>query len=197
MIDDVAWKDAPTALGYTELRPTPFRKEEEANRTEVYLLYTDEGIYLGGYCHEKSKDSISTELRGRDGFGNNDWIGFVFDTYDDKINGFEYFTTPLGEQMDSKVSPNQNGNNEDFSWNAVWKSAAIIHDDGWSFEMFIPFSAIRFSKKNIQDWGLNIFRRRQRTGQQVFWNTLNPEVNGFLTQNGKWTGLENIKPPLR
>ncbi|MEO5947697.1 MAG: DUF5916 domain-containing protein [Chitinophagaceae bacterium] len=197
LLDEAFWKDAAPALGFTELRPTPFRKEENANRTEAFLLYTDEGIYLGGYCHEKSKDSISTELRGRDGFGNNDWIGFVFDTYDDKINGFEYFTTPLGEQMDAKVSPNQNDKSEDFSWNAVWKSAAIIHNDGWSFEMFIPFSAIRFSKKNIQDWGLNIMRRRQKTGQQVFWNPLDPNVNGFLTQGGKWKGLENIKPPLR
>lgn len=197
LIDDAAWKEAPAALGYTEFRPTPFRVEDPANKTEVYMLYNDEGIYMGGYCHEKTKDSISTELRGRDGFGNNDWIGFVFDTYNDKINGFEYFVTPLGEQMDSKVSPNQNGNSEDFSWNAVWKSAAVIHEDGWSFEMFIPFSAIRFSKKNIQDWGLNIMRRRQKTGQQVFWNPLNPNVNGFLTQGGIWTGLESIKPPLR
>jgi len=197
LINEAAWKEAPAALGYTEFRPTPFRSEDPANKTEVYMLYNDEGIYLGGYCHEKSKDSISTELRGRDGFGNNDWIGFVFDTYNDKINGFEYFVTPLGEQMDSKVSPNQNGNSEDFSWNAVWKSAAVIHEDGWSFEMFLPFSAIRFSKKNVQDWGLNIMRRRQKTGQQVFWNPLDPNVNGFLTQGGRWTGLENIKPPLR
>jgi Domain of unknown function (DUF5916) len=197
LTDEAAWKDATAALGFTEFRPTPFRKEDEANRTEVYMLYDNDGIYLGGYCHERTKDSISTELRGRDGFGNNDWIGFVFDTYNDKINGFEYFVTPLGEQMDSKVSPSQNGNNEDFSWNAVWKSAAKIHEDGWSFEMFIPFSAIRFSKKNIQDWGLNIMRRRQKTGQQVFWNTLDPNVNGFLTQGGTWTGLESIKPPLR
>jgi hypothetical protein len=119
---------------------------------------------------------------------------FVFDTYDDKINGFEYFTTPLGEQMDAKIS---NSGNEDFSWNAVWKSAAVIHSDGWSFEMFIPLSAIRFSKKTTQNWGLNIMRRRQKTSQQVFWNTLNPNVSGFLTQNGLWIGLENIKPPLR
>ena len=197
LLNDAAWKEAPAALGYTELRPTPFRSEDSANRTEVYMLYSDEGIYLGGYCHERTKDSISTELRGRDGFGNNDWIGFVFDTYNDKINGFEYFTTPLGEQMDSKVAPTQNGNNEDFSWNAVWKSAAVIHNDGWSFEIFLPFSAIRFSKKNIQDWGLNIFRRRQKTQQQVFWNPLDPNTNGFLTQSGSWAGLENIKPPLR
>ncbi|MEO7984391.1 MAG: DUF5916 domain-containing protein, partial [Bacteroidota bacterium] len=197
LINEIAWKEGSTALGYTEMRPTPFRIEDPANKTEVYMLYNDEGIYVGGYCHEKTKDSISTELNGRDGFGNNDWIGVVFDTYNDKINGFEYFVTPLGEQMDAKVSPNQNGNSEDFSWSAVWKSSAVIHEDGWSFEMFIPFSAIRFSKKNIQDWGLNIMRRRQKTGQQVFWNPLDPNVNGFLTQGGLWTGLENIKPPLR
>ncbi len=198
LIDDPAWKEAPKALGYTEFRPTPFKVEDSAVRTEVYMLYSDEGIYLGGYCHERSRDSISTELRGRDGFGNNDFIGFIFDTYNDKINAFEYFVTPLNEQMDSKVSPPlPNTDEEDFTWNAVWQSGAKIHDDGWSFEMFLPFSAIRFSKKNIQDWGLNISRRRQITGQQVAWNPINPTVNGFLTQEGFWTGLENIKPPLR
>ncbi|MFI5132834.1 MAG: DUF5916 domain-containing protein [Chitinophagales bacterium] len=197
ILDDAAWKDAPAALGYTEFRPTPFRKEDPAKRTEVYMLYNDDGIYIGGYCHERTRDSISTELNGRDGFGNNDYIGFIFDTYEDKINGFEYFITPLGEQMDAKMSPNPNGNSEDFSWNAVWKSTVKIHDDGWSFEIFLPFSSIRFSKKNIQDWGLNITRRWQKTGQQVTWNPIDPNVNGFLTQEGFWTGLENIKPPLR
>jgi hypothetical protein len=197
LLDDAAWKDAPAALGYTEFRPTPSRKEDHENRTEVYMLYNDEGMYFGGYCHEKTKDSISTELNGRDGFGNNDFIGFILDTYNDKINAFEYFVTPLGEQMDAKMSPNPNGNSEDWSWNAVWESAAKLHADGWTFEMFIPFSAIRFSKKPVQDWGLNITRRRQKTGQQVTWNPIDVNINGFLTQEGFWTGLENIKPPLR
>lgn len=197
LLDEAAWKDAPAALDYTEFRPTPFRKEDSTNRTEVYMLYNDEGIYLGGYCYERTKDSISAELNGRDGFGNNDFIGFIFDTYEDKINGFEYFITPLGEQMDAKMSPNPNGNSEDFTWNAVWKSAAVIHDDGWSFEIFLPFSAIRFSKKPVQDWGVNITRRRQKTQQQVTWNPIDVNVNGFLTQEGFWTGLKNIKPPLR
>lgn len=197
ILNEPEWKTAPAALGYTEFRPTPFKKEDPANRTEVYMLYNDEGIYIAGYCHERSRDSISAELNGRDGFGNNDFIGFIFDTYNDKINGFEYFVTPLGEQMDAKDSPNPNGNSEDFSWNAVWKSAAKINDDGWSFEMFIPFSAIRFSKKSVQDWGFNISRRRQKTGQQVAWNTVDPNKNGFLTQEGYWTGLKDIKPPLR
>ncbi len=197
ILNEPAWKDAPAALDYTEFRPTPFRKEDTANRTESYMLYSDEGLYFGGYCHERTKDSVSAELNGRDGFGNNDFIGFTIDTYNDKINGFEYFITPLGEQMDAKVSPNPNGNSEDFSWNAVWESAAKIHDDGWSWEMFIPFSAIRFSKKPVQDWGFNISRRRQKTLQQVAWNPVDQNVNGYLTQEGIWKGLENIKPPLR
>jgi hypothetical protein len=197
VLDEAAWKDASAALGYTEFRPTPFRIEDPANRTEVYIMYNDEGIYIGGYCHERTKDSIAAELNGRDGFGNNDFIGFIFDTYNDHINGFEYFITPLGEQMDAKVSPNSNGNSEDFTWNAVWKSVAKIHDDGWSFEVFLPFSAIRFSNKAVQDWGFNITRRRVKTQQQFTWNTVDQNINGFLTQEGYWTGLQNIKPPLR
>jgi Domain of unknown function (DUF5916) len=197
-IDEIAWKDAPLANNFIELSPNLNRKQEEANRTEVYFLYNDQGIYIGGYCHEKAKDSIQTELIGRDNFGSNDFIGVIFDTYNDKINGFEYFITPLNEQMDAKMGPpDNNGNIEDFSWNSVWKSGTNIVKDGWTFEFFIPYSAIRFSNKSKQDWGFNIVRRRQKTGQQLFWNPVNPVVNGFLTQEGYWRGIENIKPPVR
>lgn len=196
-LTDEAWKTAPLAEGYTEFRPTPFRKEDPANRTEVWMLYNDEGLYLAGFCHEAFKDSIAYEVTDRDGFGFNDFVGFVFDTYKDHINAFEYFVTPLGQQMDARMAPNSNGDSEDFSWNSVWQSKAVIRNDGWTFEIFIPFSAIRFSKQNIQDWGMNITRRRQRSGQQVAWNVVDPNISGFLTQEGYWTGLENIKPPLR
>ena len=193
VLDEAEWKTAAIADSFVEFRPNPFKNETAGNATQVYLMYNNEGIYAGGYLHEQNKDSIAAELVGRDGFGNNDFLGIVFDTYVDKQNGFEYFITPLGEQFDAKVSPSD----EDFGWNAVWQSAAKINSDGWSFEMFIPYSAIRFGKNNIQDWGLNIIRKRQKSGQQLFWQSLDPEVNGFLTQEGFFTGLENIKPPLR
>lgn len=196
-LEDAAWKGAPLADKFVELKPTPFLKESDDNASQVYFLYDNAGIYVGGYFHEKNKDSIAAELTGRDGFGNNDFVGVVLDTYNDKLNGFEYFVTPMGEQMDAKVSPNTNGNSEDFSWNAVWQSKAIIQPDGWSFEMFIPYSAIRFGKKKVQDWGLNIVRRRQKSGKQLFWQQIDPNANGFLTQEGSLTGLEDIKPPLR
>ena len=197
VLDEAAWKDAPVADKFIALRPAPFIPEIPDNATEVYFVYDNLGIYVGRYLHEKNKDSIAAELVGRDGFGNNDFLGVIFDTYYDKLNGFEYFVTPLGEQFDAKQAPNTNGNSEDFSWNAVWQSASKINSDGWSFEMFIPYSAIRFGKKKIQDWGLNIVRRRQKSGQQLFWQSIDPNVNGFLTQEGLFTGLEDIKPPVR
>ncbi len=196
-LDETVWKTAPVADKFIALRPTPFLAESQDNATQIYFLYDNKGIYVGGYCHEKNKDSIAAELVGRDGFGNNDFVGVIFDTYHDKLNGFEYFVTPFGEQFDAKQAPNTNGDSEDFGWNAVWQSASRIHTDGWSFELFLPYSAIRFGKNKIQDWGLNIVRKRQKSGEQLFWQSIDPNVNGFLTQEGLMTGLENIKPPLR
>ncbi len=194
LINDEAWKDAPVMTDLIEFRPTVGAVEKPETKTVAYMMYDDEGIYFGGHCYERTKDSIARELAGRDGFGTNDYIGLILDTYNDKQNGFEYFITPLGEQWDSKMSPDQG---EDFSWSAVWQSGAVIHENGWSFEMFIPYSAIRFGKGEVQTWGLNITRRRRKTEQQYTWNPIDPNVNGFLTQEGFWTGIRDIKPPLR
>ena len=133
LLDDSAWKSAPLATDYIEFRPAVGVKEAEETKTVSYLLYSDEGIYLAGFCYERSRDSIARELKGRDGFGVNDYIGIIFDTYKDNLNGFEYFVTPLNEQWDAKMAPNSNGNSEDFSWNAVWQSAVVMHDNASSF----------------------------------------------------------------
>src|SRR5258705_11415340 len=106
VLNDSAWKEAPVMTDLIEFRPKVGAVENPDTKTVSYLLYDDEGIYFGGFCYERTKDSIATELVGRDGFGTNDYIGLIFDTYYDKLNGFEYFVTPLGEQWDAKMSPN-------------------------------------------------------------------------------------------
>ena len=116
LLNDAAWKDAAMMNDLVEFRPKMGAKENHENRSETFLMYSNEGIYFGGFLYERTKDSIATELAGRDGFGTNDYIGLIFDTYYDKINGFEYFVTPLNEQCDAKMAPASNGNNEDFSW---------------------------------------------------------------------------------
>ena len=193
-LDEAAWKEASIVTDLIEFRPDPGKLESPTNKTLVYILYDNTSIYVGGYCHERTKDSISRELIGRDKVGVNDFVGIILDTYNDKINAVGFYVTPYGEQYDAKYSAD---NGEDASWNAVWNSAAKVNADGWSFEMRIPYSALRFVSKDNQTWGMNITRRRNKTGQQYMWNPLDPKVNGFINQEGEWTGISKIDAPVR
>lgn len=194
LIDEAAWMEVAPATNFVEWRPNAGVLENAGNKTVVYLLYDNTSIYIGGYCYERTKDSVSRELIGRDKVGVNDFVGVIFDTYNDKINGFGFYVTPYGEQYDAKYSSTSG---EDDSWNGVWDSEAKMHENGWSFEMRIPYSALRFVSSNNQTWGLNITRRRNKTGQQYMWNPVDPKVNGFVNQEGLWTGIEKIVAPLR
>ena len=193
-LDEAIWKETTPATRFVEWRPTFGVVEDSSTRTEIYLLYDNTSIYVGGYCHEKTKDSVSKELVGRDVIGVNDYVGVIFDTYHDKINGFGFYVTPLGEQFDAKYSTT---NGEDGSWSAVWDSESKIVADGWTFEMRIPYSALRFVSRENQTWGLNITRNRKKVGRQFMWNPVDPKVNGFVNQSGEWTGIEKIEAPLR
>jgi hypothetical protein len=193
-LDENVWKETTPATRFVEWRPTFGAIEDSATRTEIYLVYDNTSIYIGGYCHERTKDSVSTELIGRDKIGVNDYLGVIFDTYNDKINGFGFYVTPLGEQFDAKYSTT---NGEDDSWSAVWDSESKLVNDGWTFEMRIPYSALRFVSGDNQTWGLNITRNRKKVGRQFMWNPVDPNVNGFINQSGEWTGIEKIKAPLR
>lgn len=192
-ITDDAWANVPIATGFVENTPNAGRAESYENRTEIKILYDNFSIYIAGYCHEKSKDSIQKELVGRDRVGTNDFVGVIFDTYNDKINGSGFYVTPLGEQFDAKYS---SANGEDKSWDAVWYSESKLLADGWSFEMRIPYAALRFSK-NTETWGLNITRKRNKFSQQLYWNEVDRNVNGFINQEGLWTGIKDIAPPFR
>lgn len=192
-ISDAAWQQAPVFDRFVEMRPTFNNPENQASRTEAWLLYDDDAVYFGGICHEPSRDSISSELVGRDVVGINDFIGIMFDTYLDRINGTGFYVTALGEQFDAKYSLND----EDGSWNAVYQTATKINASNWTFEMRIPYAALRFSKKNVQDWGVNITRKRVKAGRQFSWSPISPTKFGLMSQAGNLTGLENIKPPIR
>lgn len=193
-IKDSIWQKATYFSKFVEWRPTFGKEELHQNRTEVYLMYDNENFYIAGYCHEAKIDSISKELIGRDNVGVNDFVGVMFDTYNDKINGFGYYVTPLGEQFDAKYS----STGEDGSWSSVYETHAKIVEDGWTFEMRIPYAAIRFVAKPMQTWGINITRRRNKTGQQFMWNPTDPTFGGnFFGQFGLLTNIENIKPPIR
>lgn len=192
VLDEEAWSEANTTSDFITLRPKPGLVAD--HQTEVRLIYDDEAIYVGAYMKDVSRDSIMTQLTERDDIGNTDFFGFMIDTYGNQSEGYEFITASTGVQFDALVSPN----NEDNSWDAVWFSAVSLTDAGWYAEVKIPYSAIRFQKKDEQDWRINFFRRRAVTAEQSFWAELDPENdNAFLQSCGNVVGLGDIEPPIR
>ncbi|MBB2146328.1 hypothetical protein GM921_12575 [Pedobacter sp. LMG 31464] len=192
-LDDAVWDGVPIATDFVENRPVPGRVEPKEGRTEIKFLYDDYAIYVSARMYDKP-DSVVHELVARDNIGNADFIGVVFDTFLDGQNGNGFFVTAAGVQFDAKYSLI---GDEDPNWNAVWESAVKIDDKGWTAEMKIPYSALRFSSKDIQNWGMNVTRKRTGTNRQTFWNFVDPKVSGFINQSGVLEGLQGIKAPLR
>lgn len=188
-----AWKQSPVISDLIEMRPTFGRTEDPVSKSRMFLLYDNDFVYFAGYNLERTRDSVATQLAGRDEVGVNDYVGIIFDTYQDKINGLGFYVTPLNEQFDVKYSIG----NEDMSWNAVYHTQTQVTDSGWSFEMRIPYSALRFSKEKLQNWNINILRRRAKLGQQFSWSPVDPTKFGFMNQSGIWAGIQDIKPPVR
>ena len=195
--NEAVWKAAPAISDFILLRPNPGKPEDKDSRTEMYVLYDNDAIYVAGFCHEKTKDSVAKELVGRDQIGSNDFAAIFIDTYHDRINAVGFFVTPLNEQYDARYAPNPNGNNEDASWNSVYQTAAKIVGGGWTFEMKIPYSCLRFNKKDIQFWGVNFMRKRSKVQAQYVWNEVKPTVDGFVNQYGDMTIPDKILPPMR
>lgn len=193
VLDDHCWIDVPVATDFVEANPVPGRIESKGKRTEIKILYDDAAVYVYARMYD-NPDSVAHELVNRDNIGNADFIGVVFDSFLDRRNGNGFYSTAAGVQFDAKYSPD---GGEDPNWNAVWESAVKIDDKGWTCEMKIPYSALRFSDKSIQNWGFNVVRKRSMANVQTFWNFVDPKVNGFINQGGTFTGLKDIKPPVR
>ena len=191
VLDDGAWAEVAVATDFTTLEPVPGRSPRQ--RTEVRVVYDDLGIYFGARLYDERADSILAELTERDDIGNTDYFGIVLDPYQSGINGFTFLVTPANVQYDAK----QTNGREDEEWDAVWISQTGRDAEGWTAEVFLPYSALRFPATDEQTWTVNFVRQLQRANEESYWSAIDPNVDGFLNQSGTLTGLYGIKAPLR
>ncbi|MDX1911144.1 MAG: DUF5916 domain-containing protein [Saprospiraceae bacterium] len=200
-LSESAWQNAPAADQFLYSWPTPGKPASQ--RTVVKVLYDDASLYIGAQCFDTHPDSIFHRLSKRDELENTDFFSVILDTYRDGQNAVMFGVTPDNVQFDSKFSVananSNNGNNdgEDPAWDAVWKSSARLTPDGWVAEFEIPYAAIRFPKKALQDWGINFIRSVRRNGERDSWNEIKAEIAGSLNQMGILGGVRDIKAPLR
>ncbi|MEY3085459.1 MAG: hypothetical protein RL037_1639 [Bacteroidota bacterium] len=190
--EEDAWKNARwTSDPFTQIAPFPGQKSRK--ESFVAMLYDKNAIYFAVRCLDHP-DSISTVLSLRDDYPSTaDIFGIFLDTYNDNQNGFYFGVTSRGVQLDAKIF----SNNFNDQLNLAWESRVSIQEDGWYIEIEIPYSAIRFPKKDIQDWGINFGRQISRYREDSNWEAVNPDLENFLLESGNVVGLEGIQPPLR
>jgi hypothetical protein len=198
-IDDAVWQQAPVASDFMQYAPS--YGTHVSAKTVVKVLYDDEALYIAAYLYD-DPSLIRKQITARDGEQQQDvdFFSVFVDTYNDQQNGFQFLVTTANVQSDAKLTPTitplytQYG---DKTWDAVWESKVRMKSDGWTVEMKIPYISLRFSKKDVQTWGIQFLRYMRRNNEQDFWNPVDPNVNGFVNQFGKYTDLKNIQPPLR
>lgn len=190
-LNEVAWKSADVAKDFIVNYPNS--GDSSVFESECYMLYGDDALYIGGKFKDPKPDSISYSLSQRDDVGNADWMAVSIDTYGNKQRAFLFFVTAAGVEIDGLMVDD----NLDLSWNAVWKSQVQRMPYGYSVEIKIPYSAIRFPNKEVQDWNINFKRSVRRNREESFWNPVDPNKYGEIQQAGKADGIKGIEPPLR
>lgn len=191
--DDAAWKNVDLINDF--IISSPDFGKLTTKKTDVKIVYNNEAVFVLATMYDDVKN-IRRQLTQRDGNDRQDCDIFTIglDPYLDKQNGFIFQVTAAGVQGDARQSA---ANGTDRSWDAVWESAVDIESDRWIVEMKIPFSAIRFAKKDVQTWGLQLTRFIRKTNENDTWSPQDPNQDGSINQWGELTNLANIIPPLR
>ena len=193
ILDDAAWVGAAIASDFIERMPNNGRPIPDSLKTEVKIVYDDNGIYFGASLKDPDPSQILTELTERDDIGNDDFFFILLNGYNDRQQSLQFIVTAAGGQYDAKMT----SENEDASWNAVWYSAVNIVDDGWVAEVYIPYSEIRFPKKNVQEWGLQIEREFRRARTRYSWSHVDNTKGYYSIYDGEVYGIENVETPTR
>ncbi|MFE3866896.1 DUF5916 domain-containing protein [Flavobacterium sp. LS2P90] len=193
-IEEAAWISAPVATDFIMFDPDNGKPIPENKKTEVKVLYDNDAIYVAALMYDNEPNKIMKEISQRDDFGTSDLFGVFINGFNDGQQDFQFFVNAADGQADC-ITTDTNG--EDYSWDAVWESKAVITDKGWVVEIRIPYAALRFSGENKQTWGINFFREIRRDRQKFTWNFIDSKLGTFTQQTGVLEGIENIKPPIR
>ena len=193
-LDEAIWQSVPVATDFIMFDPDNGKKIPENKKTEIRVLYDNDAIYIGALMLDENPEKILKEITQRDSFGTSDLFGVFINGFNDGQQDFQFFVNAADGQADC-ITTDTNG--EDYSWDAVWKSKAVITDKGWVVEIRIPYAALRFPSEKKQTWGLNFFREIKRDRQKYTWNLIDSKLGTFTQQTGILEGIENIKPPTR
>ena len=189
-LDEPAWSRATPAGDFIQW--SPFHGEPAAEPSEVFVLYDDDNLYVGFVSYDSDIDHmVVNELREDFNFNDTDGITVLIDSLNDDRSGFIFGTNPAGAKRDIQISNDNSLNND---WDGVWEVEVSVEEDRWVAEYIIPFKTLRFTKDEMQEWGLNLSRRVLRLNEESLWTPV--PIRSRVTRvslAGRMDGLDNIR----
>ena len=192
-INEQIWESASIASDFIMFEPDNGKPINNDKKTEVKVLYDNDAIYISAMLYDNEPGKIQKEITNRDVFGVSDHFSVYINGFNDGQQDFRFFVSAAGVQMDCLATEDY----EDFTWDAIWDSEVAITELGWVVEMKIPYAALRFSKADKQNWGLNFMREIKRDVQKYTWNRIDTKIGAVIPQAGILQGIENIQTPTR
>jgi hypothetical protein len=181
--------------GFTHfVQDEPNEGAPPTQRTEVWIAYDDQAIYVAGRMHDTAPDSIMQVLARRDAFQVADWFGFYVDPYYDRRSGYYFIVSAGGTMLDGVM---YNDDWDDDTWDGVWEGHVTIDDHGWSAEMRIPFSQLRFHERTEYVWGVNLARMVGRNNEEDYVVYRPRGENGFVSRFADLRGITAVSPPAQ
>ena len=190
ILDEAVWQKAAPVSNF--IQRDPLEGKAATEKTDVRILYDDDDLIIGARLYDTSPDSIIQNLARRDVQINSDLFLVYLDPYNDKRSGFYFGVNASGTLYDGTL---YNDTWDDNSWDGVWEAKAHIDDKGWTVEMKIPFSQLRFKLKNINVWGIDFERDIARRHENDYLVYIPKNSNGFVSRFAELIGLKDIKAP--
>ncbi|MES1244045.1 MAG: DUF5916 domain-containing protein [Acidobacteriota bacterium] len=189
-LDDAAWQKAAVLDTFYETYPAD--NTEPPVKTVAYLAYDDHAFYVGIHAFDPEPAKIRAPFVERDNvIGTDDNVAVFLDTRNDRRSAIELRVNPRGNQSDAVF--NDGTGNEDFSPDFFYDTAAQITDDGWTAEMRIPFSSLRYPRLAENRWGILVWRNYPRDQRYGFYSSPSPRgTNCTICQSRELTGLTGL-----
>jgi len=190
--DDAVWRIAPALTGFRQFDPG--ENTPTTFRTEARVAYDERNLYVLVRAFDPHPDSIAALLSRRDVKTASDQLKIIIDAYQDRRSGVEMAVNPAGVKRDHSIYSDVT---EDATWDGVWDVGTQIDSLGWMAEFRVPFSQLRFTAKEVHEFGFGVWRDIARLNQRDAWPAYRPSRRTLVSQLGTIIGIEDIGTPRR
>ncbi len=191
-LNDPCWQGGNWEGGF--LQRTPYPGEPATENTVFKVLYDAKNLYVAVRAHDSEPDKIARwGARRDDQVG--DIVGFAIDSYNDHRTGFEFNLTAAGGKSDAILIDTEKRYKMDRNWDPVWYGKVAIEDSAWTAEMQIPFSQLRFAKKDEYTWGIHCWRMIRRKQEDINWTYKPKDAAGLVRFFGEMRGIRGVTTP--